>query len=87
MRKPETAAGARAPGGNWLAFLLGVVLVAGFAFGAIPALERLQATKPFVEKMKEADIETGAIYYTGVEQVGEAETYIRHAQEYNPRGK
>lgn len=88
MRKPEIAAGgpvsAPASVSKWLAFILGVALVAGFAFGAIPVLERLPATKPFVEKMKETGIEAGAIYYTDVEKVREAEIYIRHVQKYNP---
>ena len=76
-----------ATGGRWISFILGLILVAGFAFGAIPLLERLPATKPFVLKMKETGIEAGAIYYTDVEKVREAEIYIRNVQNYTPREK
>jgi hypothetical protein len=59
-------------------FVLGVLLLAGFSFLVLPAVERLPGMEPKVEALRKSGIESGAFWYTDVEKVREAERHMRH---------
>lgn len=59
-----------------IAFVIGILLLMGFAFLALPALKNLNAVGPAVELLEESGIEAGAFWYANVEKVGEAERQI-----------
>ena len=69
---------------RWSAFFIGLALVGLFAFGLIPWLAGLPMFRPLVEYARENNIDSGALYYTEVEEASEAEvnmmeTMRRHA--------
>lgn len=59
------------------AFLIGLLLLAGFAFFAIPASKNLYAVGTVVALIEDSGIEAGAFWYANVEKVSEAERYIK----------
>lgn len=60
-----------------LGVLLAVLWVVVFI--AIPAAQRLPGMQPAVQALLESGIEAGAIYYTGVEKVAQAEAAVHGA--------
>jgi hypothetical protein len=60
---------------------LGLALIALWmaAFVAIPALQRLPGMAVAVQALLDSGIEVGALYYTGVEKVAEAEAAVHRA--------
>lgn len=78
---------ARPPGASlkrWLALVVAVLCMAGFAFLGLPALERLPGLGPAVKAVRESGIEAGAFFYTDVDKVREAELHVRHSRDYAP---
>jgi hypothetical protein len=84
---PDKASSSTQPGGGpppplglldrWLRLALGMTLLLLFAFVAVPALQQTSVVAPSAQTIIERGIEAGALYYTGVEQVPEAEAYVR----------
>ncbi len=70
---------------RWAALLLGVMLILGFMFGIVPWAERLPFVRPLVEFIEESGINVQGLFYTDVEETGDAETYLRDSLRYPPR--
>jgi hypothetical protein len=66
-----------APLRRWGALLAMLALLWVMLFVAVPAAQRHPALAPGVQAIIDSGIEAGAIYYTGVEQVAEAEAAMR----------
>jgi hypothetical protein len=62
---------------RWGALLAMLALLWVMLFVAVPAAQRHPALAPGVQAIIDSGIEAGAIYYTGVEQVAEAEAAMR----------
>jgi hypothetical protein len=87
--------GSRIPGGldgrpgtlrKWAALAAGMAIVWVFIFVIAPALQKNEMVQPLAEYVRESGIEASALYYTGVEETGEAEAYLRDAFAYAPAG-
>jgi hypothetical protein len=65
--------------GRWVR--LGLLLAALWmvVFVAIPAAQRLPGMAPAVQALLDSGIEVGALYYTGVEKVAQAEAAVHGA--------
>jgi hypothetical protein len=63
---------------NWLKLLLWVVGILLFTYGLAPWMQdKSQAIQTLSTYIDESGIDAGAIYYTEVEEVGEADLMIR----------
>lgn len=67
---------------QWIALVLGIGLIMLLLFVVAPAAQEHMGIKDAVDEIRQRDIEAGAYYYTGVEQVRDAELFIRHSREY-----
>ncbi len=78
-------AGSGAPGvgHRWIRFLAGLLLILAFAFGIIPALERLGPVREVRDAIRNAGIDATALFYTESDVSGEAEVSIRDAIRYS----
>lgn len=65
--------------GRWTRLGLLLAVLWGVVFVAIPAAQRLPGMAPAVQALLESGIEAGAIYYTGVEKVAQAEAAVHGA--------
>ncbi len=78
----EETAGRQRPAGplrRWGAFAGWVFLIWFFIFAAAPWLIRqVPAIKVLANYIEESGIDAGAIYYTEVEEVGEADLAVRN---------
>jgi len=87
FRRMSVPGGRKRPPGNffqrWLAFIIGVLLLAGLVFTA-PVLERLPGLGPRIEALRESGVETGAFWWADVPEVSEAERYIRQSRDLAP---
>ena len=63
---------------NWLRFLCCVLLILTFMFVIAPWFQKVPALKTLGRYISESGIDAGAIYYTEVEEVGEADQGIRN---------
>lgn len=71
---------------RWAAFAAGIFLIWLFMFVIAPWLQRSPAIKPLADFVNESGINASALYYTGVEEVGDADMNIRSTMTYMPRG-
>ena len=71
---------------RWLYLFLGIGFILIFAFGIAPWLEQRPAIKPMVEFVEESGIDASALFYTEVEESGDAETHMRNTMAYPPKG-
>ncbi|MFH1265303.1 MAG: hypothetical protein ABIK89_06205 [Planctomycetota bacterium] len=67
---------------RWARFLTGLLGIMLFAFGAIPALERLGPAREVRDATRKAGIDATALFYTESDVSGEAEASIRNAIKY-----
>jgi hypothetical protein len=72
---------------RWLLCLLGFFTIWVFMFVVGPFLAKSSWIKPLADFIEESGIDAGAIYYTEVEEVGEAEMNMRGTFKYTPRGE
>jgi hypothetical protein len=70
---------------RWTRLLLGAGLLWVVVFVAIPAAQRLPGMAPAVQALLDSGIETGAIFYTGVEKVAQAEAAVHGVARRPPR--
>ena len=66
-------------------FLAGVAAILLFAFGAIPAVQRLGAIRDVRRVIEDHDVDATALIYSESEVSCEAETSIRNAIRYAAR--
>ena len=71
---------------RWVSLFLGIGVILTFAFGIAPWLEQRPAIKPMVEFVEESGIDASALYYTEVEESGDAEMHMRSTMAYPPKG-
>lgn len=74
--------GAGAPSGRllrWGALIAWIGLIWLFVFVFAPAMRDSPSVKPMADYISERGIEASALYYTEVEETGEAEVYLRDA--------
>ncbi len=86
----EAGGGHGAPPASWRrwgAFLLGALLLLGALFGISQAVERVPFLRPLAQFILESGIDAGALFYTEVEETGDAETHMRNTILYPPRGR
>lgn len=71
---------------RWAGFLLGLALIWAFVFVLAPWLQKADAVRPLAEYVRETGIDASALYYTEVQETGEAEMNIRDTFKYRPSG-
>jgi len=71
---------------RWAHFFLAMMLVWIFMFVVAPLLEKIPAVKPMVDFIEETGIDATALFYTEVEEFGDAETHMRNTMDYLPKG-
>lgn len=80
--------GRRKPPARWKAWaglLLGLSLILVFMFVIIPLITLIPQVRVIVDYAEEMDIDTGALFYTEIEESAEAESYLRDSLRYPPR--
>ena len=70
---------------RWARFFLALMLVWIFMFVVAPLLEKTPAVKPLVDFIEETGIDATALFYTEVEESGDAETHMRNTMDYLPK--
>ena len=71
---------------KWGTLAAGLAIVWAFMFIIAPQLQKNELVRPLAEYVRESGIEASALYYTGVQETGEAEAYLRDAFRYGPVG-
>jgi len=80
--RPAPPAGVR----PWLGLALGLALLVFFIFVAAPWINKLPMVRPLAEYIEKTGMDAGALYYTEVEETGEAEMHMRETFEHTPVG-
>ncbi len=70
---------------KWMGLLLGVLLILVFIFGITPWVQQLPMVRPLAEYIEESGIEATGLFYTEVEETGDAENYLRNTMRFTPR--
>jgi len=70
--------------GKWAALAAGIAVIWAFVFVIAPALQKNDMVRPMAEYVRESGIDASALYYTEVQETGEAEMYLRDALGYGP---
>lgn len=71
---------------KWAALAAGLAVIWAFIFVIAPALQKNEMVRPLAEYVRESGIDASALYYTEVQETGEAEVYLRDAFKYAPAG-
>ncbi len=71
---------------KWAALFFGFLLVWVFMFVIAPWIQKSPSVKPLAEFIEESGIDASALYYTEVDEVGDAETNIRNTLKFPPHG-
>ena len=71
---------------RWAGLIAGLGLIWAFVFLIAPALQRTEMVRPLAQYVRESGIDASALYYTEVQETGEAEMSIRDALAYGPTG-
>jgi hypothetical protein len=79
------AAGGSGRAGRWARFLAGLLVILLFAFGVIPAVQRLGPVAEVREAIRSAGIDASALIYTESDVSFEAEASLRDALRFPPR--
>ncbi len=72
---------------GWAGLLAGLALILVFMFGIAPWVQKLDAVRPLAEYILDSGIDAQALFYTEVEETGDAETYMKDSMRYPPRYK
>ena len=67
---------------RWSRFVAGLLGLLLFAFGVIPALERLEPVREVRDATRRADVDASALFYTESDVSSEAEASIRNTIRY-----
>ncbi len=63
---------------NWLRFVCSVLLIILFMFFLAPWLQKVPSIRTLSRYIEESGIDAGAVYYTEVEEVGDADLAVRN---------
>jgi hypothetical protein len=69
---------------RWTRFLLGLAALLSFAFGIIPALQRLEPVRNVRNAIRETDIDATALVYSECDVSFRAEASLRDSLRYAP---
>ena len=69
---------------KWAALAAGLAVIWAFVFVIAPTLQKTEMVRPLAEYVRESGIDASALYYTEVQETGEAEVYLRDALAYGP---
>lgn len=72
---------------RWLSLVLSLLLIGFFAFVIVPILCQLPFVAEHIQILKDRDTRAGAYFYTDVNEVGQAESFLRNAKAYGPKEK
>lgn len=81
INEQKQAAGRHLPAGppaGWLKLVCWLLLIWFFIFVAAPTLKKIPAINTLATYIDRSGIDAGAIYYTEVEEVGQADLAIRN---------
>jgi len=67
----------------WFTFLAGGCVLGFFAFGVIPWLNACPPNRGVTRSAKLLDIDASALFYTDVEEVGQAVNELRNRRRYS----
>jgi hypothetical protein len=88
--KSKTSSGVsadqRASLGAWLRLLLGVLAIIIFMFIIAPAGLKIPGLESMSALIAEKNLRATALYYTDIDEFGEAAVTLRNNQEYTPKG-
>lgn len=82
-----------APGGSsdpprgilpWVKLVVGLVLIVLFIYGVGPLVARLPSVGTMLSFIERRDIRATALYYTDIDEFGEATASLRNSLEYSP---
>ena len=85
-RVPDNRDGLSATFRKWAALAAGIAVIWAFIFVIAPALQKNEMVQPLADYVRESGIDASALYYTEVQETGEAEVYLRDALAYPPTG-
>ena len=77
------ASGVSGTGRRWGRFLAGLTAILFFAFGVVPALQRLGPVREASEAIRNGGIDATALFYTESDVSSEAESSIRNAMKHS----
>lgn len=67
---------------RWSGFFAGLAAILAFAFGVVPAFQKLGPVRTITEGVRESGIDASALFYTETEVASEAEASLRNALKY-----
>lgn len=72
---------------RWFGLAAGLLAIWFFVYGFAPWLQRhSEAVRTLAAYIEASGLNAGAFYYTGVEEVGEADRAIRNTMRFTPAG-
>lgn len=88
-RQHPSRASADPPGGSyaWLKLLVGLALVIFFMFVIAPLGDHVPGFHSMFQFIEEKNLKATALYYTDIDEFGEAAVSIRNSLEYPPENK
>lgn len=70
--------------GRWITLIICLSLIWIFVFIIGPWIQQLPLVRPLAEHIESSGIDASALYYTEVDETGEALVNIRSTLEYSP---
>jgi len=70
---------------SWLKLFIGIAALWFLTYVVGPFVDNLPWIKPATSFIDDSGINTPAFYYTAVEEVGDAEAFIRNSLKYPPQ--
>lgn len=70
---------------SWFKLCIGIAALWFLTYVVGPFVDNLPWIKPAVTFIDDSGINAPAFYYTGVEEVGDAEVFIRNSLKYPPK--
>lgn len=67
------------PAAQWCRLALGVAVIWAMVFVVAPGLARVGLVRRLHECLRRSDIDATALFYTDVEEFGDAEAHVRDA--------
>ena len=71
---------------RWLVFCFGLMIIWFFMFMLLPWLQGMPSVHAVIKHLKESNIDAGALFYTEVEEVANAEMSIHNMLSFTPCG-
>lgn len=72
---------------RWAALVMGLLALLLFMFVFVPWVQQFPMVRPLAVYIEESGIDAGALFYTEVEETGDAEAFMRDTMRYPPRAR